>query len=407
MQLKLTIAAFVFGSLASIYPSKGPMAADLDSPRFYPIQNENSQSDVSATRTFVLEDDNFPTNVDRARTKHEFIEVVKEPVRTLEGLAASSEFETIRERHPDGSVKIERTVVQDKNGNYVNHGPWVWMNKVGESVAEGHLKMGKKDGEWKHWLWPDLTPTVASPQFHGFQSPFLSTATFKADLLNGNWKIADSRGRTVVQLFFSDGIRQGETRWFHSNGHPAFSTMYIDGSPEGVVTAWDAQGNVIKENHFLQGRMIVSKNTYHKPATKQRNRNDRLRKSQESYLTGEQVADSLDNWWDTRFATFKTVGTTVKHGEWTLWHPNGNMQQQGRYEDGHPVGEFTYWYSNGQMKCQGSYVDATRNGQWTWWHENGMKKAGGIFQAGVPSGDWQWWNASGIITKTKPQDFEL
>ena len=35
-----------------------------------------------------------------------------------------AEIEVIRERYPNRSVKIEREVTQDAEGNYVNHGSW-------------------------------------------------------------------------------------------------------------------------------------------------------------------------------------------------------------------------------------------------------------------------------------------
>jgi hypothetical protein len=34
----------------------------------------------------------------------------------------ASEMEVIRERFPNGSIRIEREVTQDADGNYINHG---------------------------------------------------------------------------------------------------------------------------------------------------------------------------------------------------------------------------------------------------------------------------------------------
>src|SRR5262245_2176489 len=38
------------------------------------------------------------------------------------------EVEVIRERYPDGKVRVERQVTLDADGNYVNHGPWKWYS---------------------------------------------------------------------------------------------------------------------------------------------------------------------------------------------------------------------------------------------------------------------------------------
>src|SRR5580698_9120196 len=44
--------------------------------------------------------------------------------------AGEPESEVIRERYPNRAVKIERTVTQDANGNYVNDGLWrMWDQK--------------------------------------------------------------------------------------------------------------------------------------------------------------------------------------------------------------------------------------------------------------------------------------
>jgi hypothetical protein len=57
-------------------------------------------------------------------------------------------IEVIRERYPDGVVKIEREVTMDAGGNYVNHGAWRMWKRTGELVAEGHYELGKRVGPW-------------------------------------------------------------------------------------------------------------------------------------------------------------------------------------------------------------------------------------------------------------------
>ena len=62
------------------------------------------------------------------------------------------EVEVIRERYPDGKVKVERQVALDANGNYVNHGPWKLYSPSEVVVAEGQYDMGKRVGNWTRWL---------------------------------------------------------------------------------------------------------------------------------------------------------------------------------------------------------------------------------------------------------------
>ena len=64
--------------------------------------------------------------------------------------------------------------------------------------------------------------------------------------------------------------------------------------------------------------------------------------------------------------------TAKRHGQWTLWYENGQMESQGDYVDGEQHDQWTQWYENGQMAAQGQFVDGELHGQWTLWHENGQ-----------------------------------
>ena len=46
-----------------------------------------------------------------------------------------------------GAVKVERQVVQDAAGNYVNHGLWSQFDEKGRLVARGEVLVG---GTWIH-----------------------------------------------------------------------------------------------------------------------------------------------------------------------------------------------------------------------------------------------------------------
>ncbi|MGI9429654.1 MAG: hypothetical protein ACR2NM_13415, partial [Bythopirellula sp.] len=45
--------------------------------------------------------------------------------------------EVFVERFPEGSIKVEREVTLDPEGNYVNHGPWRMWSQAGKLIAEG------------------------------------------------------------------------------------------------------------------------------------------------------------------------------------------------------------------------------------------------------------------------------
>src|SRR5262245_42382882 len=56
------------------------------------------------------------------------------------------EVEMVRERYPDGAIKIERQMTLDRDGNYVNHGGWKMFSTNGDVLAEGQYHFGQRVG---------------------------------------------------------------------------------------------------------------------------------------------------------------------------------------------------------------------------------------------------------------------
>ena len=61
------------------------------------------------------------------------------------GAAPEPKGEIIRERYPSRAVKIEREVIQDQAGNYVNHGTFRMWDPNGTLVLEGQYYFGKRE----------------------------------------------------------------------------------------------------------------------------------------------------------------------------------------------------------------------------------------------------------------------
>src|SRR4051794_27907665 len=97
---------------------------------------------------------------------------------SLEGLAdaapvmSAGGIEVVRERYPDGKVKIERQVVLDDTGNYVNHGEWKLLAPNGDTIAQGNFDMGKRTGPWMRWHSPKDTALLGEFPFKHFKPPF-------------------------------------------------------------------------------------------------------------------------------------------------------------------------------------------------------------------------------------------
>jgi hypothetical protein len=85
----------------------------------------------------------------------------------------------------------------------------------------------------------------------------------------------------------------------------------------------------------------------------------------------------------------------AEHGEWRWWYPNGEEMSRGRFDEGRRTGPWTYWYENGGLMMQGSYDEDKGVGHWVYWHENGKKRVEGEFVGGSMEGHWNVWFQDG------------
>jgi hypothetical protein len=125
---------------------------------------------------------------------------------------AGGGLEVVRENFPNGKVRIERHVVLDLTGNYVNHGPWKQFDAKGNILAEGQFDMGKRAGMWTRWCGPKEAPVMTSYPFNKFKAPFRSQANFVDDEMEGEWLISDSAQRKCMQVSLTLGKRNATNR---------------------------------------------------------------------------------------------------------------------------------------------------------------------------------------------------
>ncbi len=106
----------------------------------------------------------------------------------------------------------------------------------------------------------------------------------------------------------------------------------------------------------------------------------------------------------------------ISHGEWTYFHPNGQIsssvnyvrglregksvgfhpngkkQFEGEYKAGHQFGPWEYWYESGAWKQRYIYDEEGRKtGPYVWDLEDGSPRARGAFWQNMREGDWEWY----------------
>lgn len=307
--------------------------------------------------------------------------------------------ETIRERFPDGKIKLERQVKQDEQSNYVNHGSWKRYQSNGQLIAIGSYKMGKREGTWARWYFPYESEIFQSPPYSAFTAPFLSKATFRDGKLDGVWMILDKNQRKISEIGFSKGVRNGLATWFFPNGQQMREMNFKEGRVHGPFRQWDEKNRLIQNFVFRDSRQVIEDKQFYDPEKK-------IPQIDQAFLGGLVVELEPDNWWDSQLAIYTIQGEQIRHGQIKTYFPNGQLQMQGTYDRGLPVGQFVWYHANGQKQIAGQYESGTRTDQWVWWHENGMKSQQGRYIDDQPQGMWAWWDEKGALKSQKTLDGE-
>lgn len=311
-----------------------------------------------------------------------------EPILVSDESGDLSAPEIIRERYANRAVKIERQVVQDDAGNYMNHGPWTMWDETGRMLGTGQYVRGERSGRWTRWFAAGEGELFQGEVYQQFQAPFVSQVTLEAGELHGAWAIMDAQKREVSMWEFRDGKRHGKSVWWYPNGQKWREVDYRDGVVDGLVMEWAADGTLARKDAYVEGRRLGTQVEWFAPGVK---------KLEAEYLFAEEVYEASDDWWNgqTQVREVGTEGQDERHGLFVSWDRNGQKVLEGRYHLDEPVGTFVWWHSNGQKAIEGTYVDGQQQGTWTWWHENGQKQIAGSYEAGEQSGAWSWWDVDG------------
>ncbi|MBL4796021.1 MAG: hypothetical protein JKY50_01265 [Oleispira sp.] len=104
-----------------------------------------------------------------------------------------------------------------------------------------------------------------------------------------------------------------------------------------------------------------------------------------NYLNGQlKFKDTLNYNWE-RIGNFKH------------YYDNGNLKEEGVYEDGLREGYWKFFYKNGQLHSEGSFVKGKEEGIVKCYCENGTLKVEKSFKWGVYNGWFKYYNCEGKL----------
>lgn len=299
--------------------------------------------------------------------------------------------ERVQERFENRTLKVERFVIEDSNGNFLNHGMFTQWDEEGRLVGKGMYLNGRRDGKWVRFYNDDETDFAFTPAIElGFEGPFVSQAEFRNGRLHGTWITVDAKKRQVSAFEFADGRRHGLSVSWYPSGKKWREVEYRDGEIDGDAAEFDVDGILVKQERFAAGFRLGVKVEYYDTGEI---------KSECETLFAKQVLEAEDDWWNgtCEVNIVGELGRDQRHGKFTAWNRDGQKVLEGQYIDDQPDGKFTWWHANGNKAVEGSYVDGKQHGQWTWWYSNGLKEVVGQYALGGETGQWKSWLEDGRI----------
>jgi len=75
--------------------------------------------------------------------------------------------------------------------------------------------------------------------------------------------------------------------------------------------------------------------------------------------------------------------THIKHGYFRKWYDNGQLEWEGRFDNGLIQGKATSWYRNGQLHFTGVYTHGMQHGSFTYYDDNGKLHYRADFENGL------------------------
>ena len=334
-----------------------------------------------------------------------------------------------------GLIKKEKIITywnQDKNiirsmGQYHTDGfadigekigKWTFYYPNGKIREISHYFLGKLHGPFKAYYENDQL------KFDGYFFLGKTDSLFKAYYSNGvlsetgHYQITPKINlydtlnllylKNKPTLFSSNKIN--DWMYYYNNGKLMEQTSFnMDDSLEYVIQFYDTSGsqsivngNGIKKTYFPGGKVqsiIEYKSglkhgnyTLYKP-------NGQFRK-QGFYKNG-----LMDSTWEEAFIvnsnTYqkRNYKAGLKDGEFIEYYPEGEINITGNYIGGLKNGDWTYYYINGKYDMKGSFMEDKQNGDWEYYYPNGQLYYEGSFEKGQKSGAWKFYYNDGKIWK--------
>ncbi|MCK9302596.1 MAG: hypothetical protein PHU62_04750 [Bacteroidales bacterium] len=201
--------------------------------------------------------------------------------------------------------------------------------------------------------------------------------------------VKETVGRNTYAGYYMNGQKTGAWVTYNEKDLLREVVEYKGDIKNGVAITFDAQGELVKEEHFvngeydgevreyLRGNYIVSKSIYTKgilngPYVRYYTDKPGVIMEESNYKNGEK--DGLSKWYTGEGLLLATYSYQkgIFEGTNYEYYPNGNLMNETPYHNDIPTGIYNEYHEDGKtLKLTGKYVNGVKHGDWIETNTNG------------------------------------
>ena len=177
---------------------------------------------------------------------------------------------------------------------------------------------------------------------------------------NGPWKEYWPNGTLRAEGFYLDDRRDGEWWFYRESGEKEQHGRYLDGEVHGLWTWWYPGGDVHRKERYQRGELngeFLELDT-----------------AGQTLVEGQYEDGLRQGPWRVHVHDHLEVGPYLlgqKEGLWTHTYGDGKRQFQGEFSFGQPIGKHKSWHPNGVLEEEGKYESGAKHKKWRLYNDQG------------------------------------
>ncbi len=177
---------------------------------------------------------------------------------------------------------------------------------------------------------------------------------------NGPWKEYWPNGTLRAEGFYLDNRRDGEWWFYRESGEKEQYGKYLDGEVHGLWTWWYPGGDVHRKERYQRGELngeFLELDT-----------------AGQTLVEGQYEDGLRQGPWRVHVHDHLEVGPYLlgqKEGLWTHTYGDGKRQFQGEFSFGQPIGKHKSWHPNGVLEEEGKYESGAKHKKWRLYNDQG------------------------------------